>query len=82
MKIKPKFLLPVGYKGKMKWPNTQQVPKGTKFVIKAILDDWTLYTYKVEFLAKKYNSMNIRGPYIMHDEIDFGNNGELFYGPK
>lgn len=79
MKIKPKFTLPEGYVGKMNFPNTQQVPKGTKFKIIEILDDWYHYHYTVEFIGKKYSSINGRKPCIKHDDIDFGENGELFY---
>lgn len=80
MWIKPKHLLPIGYKGKIKsYDNTHKVPKGAGFVI--LTYEVGAYHYKVKFTGrfKGKKEINARGPFIKHDEIDFGQNGELFY---
>lgn len=80
MRTNPKFLLPVGYKGIMKYPNTHDVPEGTKFEILAHNSEIDAYHYTVKFFGKGMKHLNMDRPFIMHSEIDFGENGDLIYG--
>lgn len=80
VRIRPTFLLPIGFIGKMRYPNTHDVPEGTKVEIVAH-DVWGYYHYEVKFKskAKSIEIINESGPFILHHEIDFGENGDLFY---
>lgn len=80
--IRPaKFKLPIGFEGKLKSTNTHNMPKGTKFIIKEYTTGYFHYVveFKVKTPSKMIQDLNATGPYITHDEIEFGKNGELFY---